>query len=123
MVKTINTLELKGAIDMPKSKKISSGLSVDERTVVAEVTRIEGPRPSNYSGEYYTVRWQLDNDMRGHTHISSNYGNYRLWKSWLETAEPGSSWIVVISDDMEKHLPQDVLIDADYRAYPERSIL
>ena len=107
---------------MRKSDRISSGLSVDDRCVVARVIRIEGPRPSKYSGEYYTVRWQLPNDMRGHTDISSGYSNYRLWETWLEVAEPDSCWIVVVSDDLSLSTPDDVVIDADYRAYDAESI-
>ena len=107
---------------MRKSNRTSSGLSVDERTVVAKVKTIEGPRESRFGGDYYTVRWQLPDDMRGHTDISSNYSNYRLWETWLEVAEPGSCWVVVVSDDLSRSTPDDVLIDADYRAYDAESI-
>ena len=107
---------------MTNSDKVSSGLSVDDRCVIARVIRIEGPRASKYSGEYYTVRWQLPEDMCGHTDISSEYSNYRLWKTWLEVAEPDSYWVVVVHDDLKNSTPEDVLIDADYRAYDAESL-
>ncbi len=60
--------------------------------------------------------------MLGHTDISSEYSNYRLWKTWLEVAEPGSCWVVVVHDDLNNSKEDDVLIDADYRAYDAESI-
>ena len=99
-------------------KRKSSGLSNDQRTIVAECRSVYGPMQSKYTGEYYRVDWRIKShdghEMLGHTDVANNMDNFQQWQPFIDGAQRGSCWVVVVHDDLGRSTPEDVLIDADH---------
>lgn len=102
------------------AKKVSSGLSVDDRTLIGRVESVLGPLDSSHGGEYHRVIWSIydintSETVQGYTDVVHHYRNWRQWRSWVESVESGSFWVVVVHDDLTRHKPDWICIDADYK--------
>ena len=103
---------------MSKRQFNSSGLSANDRTILARVDRILGPLDSRYGNQYHRVIWSVFDPntgeiLKGYTDAVHNYRNFRHWSGWLDRADRGSVWAVVVSDDLSRS--EDMIcIDADH---------
>lgn len=103
---------------MSKRQFNSSGLSTDDRTILARVERILGPLDSRHGNQYHRIIWSIDDPdyheiEKGYTDVVHQYRNYRHWKTWIESVERGSAWAVVVADDLSRS-DDLICIDADH---------
>ena len=101
-----------------------SGLTVNQRTILAKLQRILPPKTGKNNKLYHRVLWsiydpQCDNVVTGYTDVVEGYRNCAGWNAWMLSASANSIWAVVVNDDLNRSRPDWICIDADY---PPQSI-